>query len=476
MAINIASRLEPFWDDYLLDTQQTTAKLQKFSPVKREKLFECGEAWEGDGCDYFHILRDDGLYRMYYVAWRMSGHIGNTASAGDAQIRICYAESRDGIHWVKPDLGLRECLGSKENNIILDKTDQKFDNFYVFKDTNPNCPPEAKYKAITGDHGPFGKYLKAYYSPDGIRFTARHMISNSDFYDTLNTAFYDPEIQMYVAYVRGFHGGGFGDGVRDIRRLTSPDFVTWSESKQITFNDDLDIALYTNGVSIYPRAPHIYTGFPKRYIERKQWTKNYDRLCGKEKRLERFQHNPRYGLTVTDCIFMSSRDGENWTRYQDAFLRPGPENGRNWVYGDCSVCVGFVETPSADRGADSELSMLVKENHWQDIPAEVYRYTIRKDGFAGLHGDWQGKTAVTKELVFSGDTMVINFATSARGSLYVTVTDEDGNKLESGELFGDSTARVVDFDGDLSAFSGKPVTIRFEMTECDLFSMKFESK
>ena len=120
--------------------------------------------------------------------------------------------------------------------------------------------------------------------------------------------------------------------------------------------------------------------------------------------------------------------------------------------------------------------MLVKENHWQNIPAEVYRYSIRKDGFAGLHGDWHGKTAVTKELVFEGDTMVINFATSARGSLYVTITDEEGNKLESGELFGDSTARVVDFDGDLSAFSGKPVTIRFEMTECDLFSMQFANQ
>ena len=72
--------------------------------------------------------------------------------------------------------------------------------------------------------------------------------------------------------------------------------------------------------------------------------------------------------------------------------------------------------------------------------------------------------------------MLLNFATSARGSLYVTITDEAGNKLESGELFGDSTARVVDFDGDLSNFSGKPVTIRFDMTECDLFSLKFENQ
>ena len=170
---------------------------------------------------------------------------------------------------------------------------------------------------------------------------------------------------------------------------------------------------------------------------------------------------------------MSSRDGEYWTRYQDAFLTPGPENGRNWVYGDCFPSVGFIDTPAADRGAENEISILVLENHWMGIATEMYRYSIRKDGFAGLCADWRGQTAVTKQLVFEGNTMVLNFATSARGSLYVTVADEEGNKIESGELFGDSTERIVDFDGDLSAFSGKPITIRFDMMECDLFSMKF---
>lgn len=472
MAINVASRLEPLWDNYLLDAQQTTAELKVFHPVKREKVLEFDQPWEGDGSDYFNLFYDDGLYRMYYLAWAMTQDGKTKASP----IRVCYAESSDGIHWTKPNLGLREFEGSKENNIILSEVDQSFDNFFVFKDTNPNCLPEARYKAITGNHSPAGVYLMAYYSSDGIHFTPQHTMSNSDYYDTLNTAFYDSARRTYVAYVRGFHNGKFEDGVRDIRRLTSPDFINWSESKQISFNDDLDVPLYTNVVSIYPRAPHIYTGFPTRYIERKEWTKNYDRLCGLERRTERFNTSRRYGLTVTDCIFMASRDGEYWTRYQDAILRPGPENGRNWVYGDCYPTYGMFETPSADRGADKELSMLVSENHWQGIAPEMYRYTIRLDGFAGLSANWQGKTAVTKELVFEGNTMLLNFATSARGSLYITITDEEGNKLESGELFGDSTARVVDFDGDLSVFSGKPVTIRFEMTECDLFSMQFTNQ
>ena len=470
MAIEIKSRLEPFWDDYLLDPSKTTAKLQKFSPVKREKVIEFGEPWEGDGCDFHNFFYDDGIYRMYYLAWSML----KDGKVDPSIIRVCYAESSDGVNWVKPNLGIREFNGSTDNNIILNETDLSPDNFFVFKDTNPNCQPEARYKAITADHDEYGGlYLQAYYSANAIHFNRQHMIARADYYDTLNTCYYDPKLKLYVAYIRGFHSGEKSEDTRDIRRMTSPDFVHWSVSKQLRYNDDLDIALYTNVISMYPRAPHIYTGFPSRYIERKEWTANYDRLCGREMRLGRFETSRRYGLTVTDCIFMSSRDGEYWTRYQDAFLTPGPENGRNWVYGDCFPSVGFIDTPAADRGAENEISILVLENHWMGIATEMYRYSIRKDGFAGLCADWRGQTAVTKQLVFEGNTMVLNFATSARGSLYVTVADEEGNKIESGELFGDSTERIVDFDGDLAAFSGKPVTIRFDMMECDLFSMKF---
>ncbi len=470
MAICIDSRLEPFWDDFLLDSAKTTAELRNFSPVKREKVMDLGEPWEGDGCDYFNFFQDGDLWRMYYLAWHTPFYEGKPATS---EIRVCYAESRDGVRWDKPSLGLCEFEGSKENNILLDAKTQKFDNFFVFLDENPACPPESRYKAVTGDYGPSGSYFRSYESADGIHFTPKSMIANSDFYDTLNTAFYDTDQKQYVAYVRGLHDGENGDRIRDIRRLTSPDFLNWTPSEPITFFDEIDVPLYTNVISPYYRAPHIKTGFPTRYISREVWTPNYDRLCGRERRLRRMEVSERFGLAVTDCIFMSSRDGAAFTRYQDAFLRPGAENGRNWVYGDCYPTYGMVETPSADRGAQPELSMFVFENHWQGIPTEVYRYTIRVDGFAALSAGWKTKTAVTKPLIFDGNALRLNFSTSARGSLFVTITDAEGNRAESGELFGDSINRTVDFDTDLSAFAGKPVTIRMEMTECDLYSMQF---
>jgi hypothetical protein len=62
-------------------------------------------------------------------------------------------------------------------------------------------------------------------------------------------------------------------------------------------------------VQPYYRADHVYVGFPSRYVEKKAWTPNFDQLPGVERRRQRMAVSPRYGLTVTDCVFMSSRDG-----------------------------------------------------------------------------------------------------------------------------------------------------------------------
>lgn len=58
----------------------------------------------------------------------------------------CYAESKDGIRWYKPKLGLFSQEGSKDNNIVWAGIGTH--NFTPFKDANPDCTPEAKYKAL----------------------------------------------------------------------------------------------------------------------------------------------------------------------------------------------------------------------------------------------------------------------------------------------------------------------------------------
>ena len=74
--------------------------------------------WEGNACSLFTIFQDGGRYRMYYRGWHFV--TGTTLEFPRRQV-ICYAESLDGIRWNRPNLGMVEFEGSKENNIILDR-------------------------------------------------------------------------------------------------------------------------------------------------------------------------------------------------------------------------------------------------------------------------------------------------------------------------------------------------------------------
>jgi hypothetical protein len=63
---------------------------------------------------YGSVIHIDGKYRMWYVAGADDAAVNKV----DASFRLAYAESRDGLHWVKPHLGLTEFAGNKRNNLV----------------------------------------------------------------------------------------------------------------------------------------------------------------------------------------------------------------------------------------------------------------------------------------------------------------------------------------------------------------------
>jgi hypothetical protein len=66
------------------------------------------------------VLRENGLFRMWYSAVGANTPVNPGGPERDWQhyMRVCYAESEDGIHWQRPDLGLVEFKGSRDNNIV----------------------------------------------------------------------------------------------------------------------------------------------------------------------------------------------------------------------------------------------------------------------------------------------------------------------------------------------------------------------
>ena len=72
--------------------------------------------------------------------------------------------------------------------------------------------------------------------------------------------------------------------------------------------------------------------------------------------------------------------------------------------------------------------------------------------------------------------MLVNFSTSARGRMFVTIQEGNGRSIKSIELFGDKVDRPVDFadGGKVSDFAGKPVVIAFELSDADIYSFRFQ--
>ena len=99
--------------------QDVETSLNQFKPYKGNPILRPNpdrNAWDGFKTSFGRVWLIDGLYRAQYVAngpALFAAHEGNV-SAWD----YGYAESTDGIHFVRKNVGLREFAGNRDNNII----------------------------------------------------------------------------------------------------------------------------------------------------------------------------------------------------------------------------------------------------------------------------------------------------------------------------------------------------------------------
>ncbi|MCE5251088.1 hypothetical protein LLG96_12800 [bacterium] len=466
---DIGSRLELFVDDYLIDTMNGVRTVLH-SPVPREVVMVHDEPWEGSGSGYHTIFQDGDLYRMYYKAWNLT--VNEDGVSIPHPVLAAYAESHDGKTWVKPDLGLFEFNGSKHNNLVW--TGPGSHDFTPFRDPNPSCAPDALYKAV-GNGG--SDTLLGFKSPDGIHWSLiqdKPIMTGLPF-DTQNLAFWDTTRREYRAYVRDFN-----NGVRGIKTSTSKDFVNWTEPVWLEYPDSPEEALYTNQVKPYYRAPHIFIGFPTRYVDR-GWSQQMKALPETDEREKRSLSSLRYGTVVTEGLFMTSRDGKTFHRREEAFVRPGLRFKEGWTYGDNYIAWHIVTTASDIEGAPDELSIYASEGYFRGSSSKLRRYTLRIDGFVSVQAPMSGGELVTKPFTFTGKHLFMNFSTSAAGSVRIEIQDAGGRPVEGfslddcPELFGDSLSYIVFWNtgGDLSSLAGKKIRLRFVMKDADLYSIRF---
>ena len=142
---------------------------------------------------------------------------------------------------------------------------------------------------------------------------------------------------------------------------------------------------------------------------------------------------------------------------------------------------GILATKSDIAVVPDELSIYVTEGYYTSPSSRVRRYTYRMDGFVSIEAPLAGGQVVTKPFVFAGSALRMNFSTSTAGSVRVKIQDRDGTPIPGFALsgcppiYGADIEHVVVWkgEGELAALAGRPVRLRFELKDADLFAFGF---
>jgi hypothetical protein len=497
-------------DRYLLLDSRITSNIENaeltLGKVKKHPanpLFEEDKPWEKRFDNlYANVIYDEqeNIYKCWY-----SPFIVDNSSKGmtlqqrkeeryrgpyNREMAICYATSKDGITWVKPELGLVEFEASKANNILwrgigkpskdkdedwsekdkvewsekdkeewskkdkkewsekdkkewLEKEKKDKDELWggphgsgIFKDLR-EPDPDRRYKALI-------KYgiLSVAFSPDGIHWGPAITCPEADSAgDTHNNALWAPTLGKYVGITREW-GAPFG---RQVARTSSDDFINWQKCEIVL--EGLDSNFQTYAMPVFYHGG-IYLGLVAIHAQEtdRVWTE----------------------LTW-------SPDTVKWNR-----VLPGtpfiPNDGKEGDYDWGCVYAAAYPVFLKDEirlyygGSDGH------HGSWRN--GFFCLATLRPDGFAGYTQTDSNKpaTITTTPINHGNKTLQISADVESNGYLKVKVLDEQNKPLvESKTLNGRLTDKKVEWsDGfSLDNLGNKPAQIQFEFKDATIYSFSF---
>ncbi len=469
--LSLGTAKQLLFDDALVEAKEGFTTTMNPAMRSNTPALTSEKSWERHGCSCPTVMLDEGIYKMWY-----------TANGEDGVARECYATSTDGIRWERPNLGLIDYQGSRNNNIIPLRHET------IFKD--PSAEPERRFKSISGggkydyvavygggarfryDENPpetwhYGSVAGAY-SPDGIHWTACEKLLMPWYTDTRNVAFWDDRIQKYVAYVRwneylrvedGAQRGSFD--YRAIARAESADYENFPVPEKILepdFDDpeDADMwggGLYDTAAVKYPFADDAYFIFTAAYY---------------------------HTTDALDIQLATSHDGINFTRWHEPFVRLGPTG----AFDSMMIYMGVGMLPIGDElwmyygGFDQPHDKVTGEDYCPAIGCA----RLRLDGFVSQDAAGQGGSLTTLPFTVEGSHLEVNMDGSARGWLKVEILDEGMQPIEgfteanADRLGGSSTSQTVTWGGrrDLLALKGQTVRLRFVGQSVKLYAFQLQ--
>ncbi len=467
--IDVSVGRQLFVDDFLIEETELSPTYHKAEKFEGNPILRAETAWENEpipvACPKSGGVWYDEKEKIFKM-WYEAGWLRHS----------CYATSRDGIHWERPDLGI-----VKGTNLILpyegyepEKQIGERQGFLgelsflrpdsssvVIDDT---APAEKRYKLFFRNPGGIGRGMVAV-SRDGLHFEKFRFTNELG---DRSTIFYNPFRKKWVYSIRSIESDENG----------------WWRARRYRECDD-----FLEGASWTAEEEHCWLScdeldLPNPYIGMNPQLYNVDCVAYESIMLGMFQamYGPentvceKYGTPkITELIPMYSRDGYNFSRpCRDSIIGATFYDGA-WDRGYIQS-VGGVTVINGDELWMYYIGFAGDKRHAGESWVTNGMYAggatgiakLRRDGFVSMDG--MG-TLCTRKLSFTGKTaMYIN----AKGRVQVQLLDTEGHELADSQVFtGDSTKAEVLFDSfDVATLNGKVFRIRFTV-EGELYAFGF---
>jgi len=171
------------------------------------------------------------------------------------EFALCYAYSDDGVHWTRPDLGMVEWNGNRQNNILLRDPDRHHTSWMRgvigcgIRCDERETDPARRFKMIAAaPRGAAEMGIAVSCSADGLRWDLPHRVLPPAAWnegrcicwgDAHNSWLHAPDLGRYVAFTQTWTSG---ESRRRLKlRMESEDFEHWTNPEVVTYAPDAEV-------------------------------------------------------------------------------------------------------------------------------------------------------------------------------------------------------------------------------------------
>ena len=478
--IDITLGRQLFVDNFLIEETDLVPEYHRAKKYEGNPVLKPEMPWEMENLQPCTTPKSGGVWydekEKKFKVWYEASWLRNMA----------YAESEDGVNWVRPDLDIEPgtnkiltydhsiCDGMVD--MAKGEPEEKFLGFLRPDSTtvwiDDECDENQRYKMLLRSPGEDWPAILMT-SADGIHW------ENAEFTFPVwdrSTFFYNPFRKKWVFSVRDMPSDGFDSETGEEKVLRSR---LYAESDEFSFADESKKVQWLTADR--DNLPIPYIGFiPQLY--------NVDANAYESIMVGMLQllRGPvpsigeEFGVPkITELVAMYSRDGFHFTRPTDTPIINASIADGEWdkgyvqsVGGTCMVVgdeiwiyyIGF-----AGEMSQGKLPWTDGNGTYANGATGIAK--LRRDGFVSMNAKDKG-TLITRKLSFKDKKYLFaNF----EGKLRVTVLDADKNELvKSDWIETDSTCyRIGLGDFDVAKLSETPIRVKFELESGKLYSFWF---